>query len=125
MENSRPHEFNNLKEFMLRIENDPNFPNVYFYGILEDLVPMQEVRDYLFNQNVFVKVGKFKGQDTYTLGATGVTICQGWRQQQMQESGNKINKRIEKLTVAMYILGGATWWIALWAFIYTVLQYYK
>jgi len=97
-------EFTSLKDFMLRIGRDKEWPNWKFFGYLEQRVPDPVVRDMLMSEGYFVRIGQNNGQDVYTLGAAGSQLVSAWVSQDLAEKTVSLSNDVRLLTWFMFVV---------------------
>ncbi|MCK4735253.1 MAG: hypothetical protein KAT65_22560 [Methanophagales archaeon] len=81
-------------------------PIYYYYGYLEKNIPEKEMRDYFFENHVFIKAKK-KGpnnHDAYFLGVNGITLANSYKIEALTESIKKLTLIIVLLTIVLVIL---------------------
>jgi len=88
------------------LEMHDGVPQFYFFGLLENLIPNEEIRNYFFEKDVFVK-SKYKdefGKIQYFLGVNGRVLANNYKTERLTEKMMKLNSHIRGLTWILLLL---------------------
>jgi|SRR3989344_2208713 len=81
-------------------------PIYRYYGLIEQLIPDKEIRDYMTKREIFVK-GKTKtsqGQDQYFLGVNGIILANSFEAEELANKTMKLTSQMRWLTWAILAL---------------------
>jgi len=93
-----------IKKFQeLMIDMRRGLPIYRYYGLIEQLIPDKEIRDYMTKREIFVK-GKeknAKGQDEYFLGVNGMILANNFEMEKLANKTMKLTSQMRWLTWAI------------------------
>lgn len=93
----------------LIIDMHRGVPLYRYYGLIEQIIPDKEIRDYFFEKDVFVK-SKLKTlhlgeQDKYFLGINGINLANTYIMQDLSNKTKGLTIWITILSIFLFILG--------------------
>jgi len=93
----------NFKEIILDMHE--GIPRRYSFGFLERLIPDKKMRDYFFDEDIFVKSkDKELGQERYFLGINGIVLANNYGMHKLTVKTMRLTFYIGILTSIVTIL---------------------
>lgn len=84
------------------------FPNYYYFGMVEQNIPNEEIREEVIDQKILVKLkGKHNDkQDKYILGMNGLNLVNSWKNEELANRMKNLTWVLVFLTAVLTILTG-------------------
>jgi hypothetical protein len=99
----------------LIIDMRRGIPAYRYFGLIEQVVPDKEIRDYMIKREIFIK-SKNKspeGQDEYFLGVNGINLANSFEMERLTDKTTKLTHQMKILTWVIAILTGLTLIVAI------------